>query len=236
MHSCLLIACFLFNPAVTLETDDQVKLSATFLQPKKVTKKTPAAILIPMYGQPKESWAAFAKDAQSAGIATLAVDVRGHGKSPNPAKKALAQWGLQDWLGVLKDIDAARAHLKKAGYSEDRIVVMGASIGASLCLEYAIKNKNIAGLALLSVSTNLTGRSPEQNIARYGQRSLFMAFSDNDRPFIRTSLRMARVVQKTATLKRYKRAGHGTQMFGREDKKGELTKSLIQWIQKTANP
>lgn len=232
MFQLLLASCLLFSPTITVETVDKVKLSATFLEPKKVSKRTPAAILVPMYGNSRKTWSDFAESAKMAGITTLALDVRGHGESPNPAKKALAQWNLNNWLDVLKDIDAAKKHLIKAGYSENRIVIVGASIGASLCLEYAVKNKKIAGLGMLSVSTNLTGKSPEANLARYGTRKLFMAFSDNDRQFINTSLRMARTVQKTATLRRYQRAGHGTQMFGRENTKGDLTKSLIQWIKK----
>ena len=31
------------------------------------------------------------------------------------------------------------------------------------------------------------------------------------------------------TVRTYKRAGHGTDMFGREDRKGDLTKALISW-------
>ncbi len=228
-----LLACLVAQGAdEKLRSEDGTAIAATYYGPAKPKKDMPAAILVPMYLGRRGAWKAFAEKAAKGGVACLAIDPRGHGDSENPTGKKVEEWGAE-WLDVSKDIAAAKAALLARGFEEKRIVLVGASIGASLSLEYAVKDEKLAGLGLLSVSTNLTGQSPEADIGRYGKRPLFIAYSKDDAEFADTSVRMAKAAG-AKSVRAYARAGHGTDMFGREDKPGELTDALAAWIRDTA--
>jgi len=228
-----LLACALAQGTdEKIKSEDGVAIAVTYYGPAKPKKEMPAAILVPMYLSRRGAWKAFAEQAAKDGVACLAIDPRGHGDSENPTERKVEEW-TQEWLGVLKDIAAAKASLKSKGFEEKRIVLVGASIGASLSLEYAVKDEKLAGLGLLSVSTNLTGETPEADVGRYAKRPLFIAYSRNDADYADTSARMVRA-SGAKHVRAYAKAGHGTEMFGREDKAGDLTTALVAWIREVA--
>jgi alpha-beta hydrolase superfamily lysophospholipase len=206
----------------TLTAEDGTKIAATYEEAKG--KKSPAAVLVPMYGDTRAAWKAFAEEAAKRGVATIAIDPRGHGKSDNPARTPIDQWGAAEWLDILKDIRAAKAFLERKGHA--KIVVVGASIGASLTLEYGVADEKLAGIALLSISTNLTGRAPKDDIARYGKRPVFFAWSPGDE-FAPVSKEMSGAARGAVTTSSAK-SGHGTEMIP------EITKGLLDWILEVA--
>lgn len=221
----------ILQTVVTFSTPDDVRIEAIYRAPDRARPAaTPAAILVPMYLRDRSTWDDFARAAAEEGVATLAIDPRGHGASANPTGRPPAEWGGREWLGVLTDIQAARRFLIERGHRPERIVLVGASIGASLALEAAVADETVAGLALLSLSTNLSGQGPGESIVRYGDRPLFVAFSLDDSQFAESSARMFLAARGPAEVRRYRRAGHGTDMFGGEDRPGDLTRSLVRWI------
>jgi alpha-beta hydrolase superfamily lysophospholipase len=219
----------------TLKTEDGVKIAATYVEAKgKKPKDAPAAILVPMFLDVRGSWKTFADEAGAKGVATIAIDPRGHGASENPSKVSPARWTYDQWKEVLKDIRAAKAFLTGKGHAESRIVVIGASIGALLALEYGIVDKKIAGIGLLSIANELTKRTPKDDIARFDKRPIFIAYSLDDVGYAEVSQEMVKALAGKATVREYKKASHGTIMFGREEPKGDLTVALLEWIGKVA--
>ena len=66
---------------VTLQTDDGVKLHAVYNPVKSATR---GAVLVHMAGRSAEDWAFIATKLNQSGVATLAVDLRGHGGNVSP--------------------------------------------------------------------------------------------------------------------------------------------------------
>lgn len=235
MLTPLLIAALLAGAgkAEKIQTADKVTLAASWFAPaKRQAADAPAAIVIPMYMNRRQSYDAFAQAAASKGIGCLSVDPRGHGESDNPYSAPPTQWGGREWTGVLEDIKAAKAHLVAKGVDPKRIVLIGASIGASLALEYMVKDAELAGVGFLSISTDLTGKTATEDLARIAKRPVFVAYAKNDPSAAARGEAFAKAATDagTGTVRVYKQAGHGTEMFGREDTKGDLTVSLITWI------
>ncbi len=81
----------------------------------------------------------------SAGSSVLILDYRGYGKSP----------GRTTERGVYRDADAAYAHLAGMGYTPDRIVILGESLGSAVAVELASR-RPCAGLILECPFTSLS--------------------------------------------------------------------------------
>lgn len=221
---------------VSLRTEDGVRIAGTYYAAKGrgQDRRRAAAILVPMLLRRRATWSAFAEEAARAGIACIAVDPRGHGDSENPTKQEVLQWGENEWLKVLQDIRAAKEFLKQKGFEDRRIVVIGASIGGSVTLHYGVRDRKIAGIALLSPADNPRRLPIGGLIEDYGERPIFIASSEDDRVYHRIAQRLAGRAKGEKTVRVYSRAGHGTMMFGREDDRGDLTRSLIDWIRRVA--
>ena len=103
-----------------------------------------AVVLAPMFGENRASWMPFAKHIASLGFTALAFDYPGFGASS----------GEFNWTAVKFDTLAVIDFLHERGY--ERIVCMGASIGASACYETAVLRPNMAGLVVISSPVEAT--------------------------------------------------------------------------------
>jgi pimeloyl-ACP methyl ester carboxylesterase len=101
-------------------------------------------VLAPMFGENRSSWIAFAKHLASLGHTALAFDFPGFGAST----------GEFSFTATTFDALAVIDFLLEQGF--ERIVCMGASIGASACYEVAVLRPNLAGLVVISASVETT--------------------------------------------------------------------------------
>ena len=74
---------------VEFTTSDGVQIVGDFYLPKKPVEKLPAVILLHMYDSNRRAWDTLAPELQKAGLAVLAIDLRGHGESIQPANLQL---------------------------------------------------------------------------------------------------------------------------------------------------
>ena len=86
-----------------------------------------------------------------AGIATLAIDQRGAGRSLGPQNGSGAPWNTSN------DIAGAVEWLARKGFSRGRIGLAGASYGANNALIYAAAHPVVPAVALLSPGANYNG-------------------------------------------------------------------------------
>src|SRR5262249_10815831 len=152
------LAALLLLPAaserVTFRSDDHVDLVADLYPAGKAG--APAVILLPMYGDTRACWKKLAPTLQSRGMTVLALDPRGHGDSIHQGDKVLdfnsaRQGGENLFLSMHRDVAAAKTYLvEKAGASADRVSIVGASIGASVAIDYAGRDHAVKSLVLLS--------------------------------------------------------------------------------------
>jgi alpha-beta hydrolase superfamily lysophospholipase len=202
--------------AVQLRASDGVTLAAALYE----VADAPAVVLVPMYTRTKDDWRPFAERLQAAGIAALALDVRGHGGSagsaaPSPAM-ALDVRAAVDYL-------AARPGGRAVG-------VVGASLGATLALMAAADAPLIRGVALLSPATDYRGVRLEAAVKKYGPRPMYLVASTED-PLAARTVRGLVADQLPSREQRLSLvAAHGTQILDRDP---DVAAALVDWLRRT---
>ena len=104
----------LFATELNLTTEDGFKLHGWLEKPKNVMKPTPIVLLAHQFGSDHASWDSLIKGLHEKGMATLSVDLRGHGKST-------MQKGVENSVKIAKNTSEVRAAFdasaQKVGFS-----------------------------------------------------------------------------------------------------------------------
>ncbi len=210
---------------VTFRTDDDILLTGTWFEPQ--VRPAPAVILIHMLGQSRHDWDAIGAMLATQGIGALSFDLRGHGESQGPRPVE------GDYMKFVLDVTAARHYVtSRPDVLPSRVALIGASIGADLAVLQAAQSPGVAGLVLLSPSTEYRGLKIDTAFKKYGGRCLLVA-SDDD-PYAVRSIREllkaaggAGSLRETVTLSQ---AGHGTMMLARAP---DLGRTVVDWLKRT---
>lgn len=149
---------------VTFETADGVTIEADWY-PAKVEDddKSPVAILIHMYPATRSSWKPMVPLLRDElGISVLAYDIRGTGGSTKPEslelKKKYEGPDPEHFAAATRDTTAAREWLAaQPDVDVNRMILIGASVGCSISLQYASGRSDVMGVACLSPGTNYMG-------------------------------------------------------------------------------
>lgn len=213
---------------VTFRTKDGVAIAASFYQPSR--RPTPCVILVHMLTRSRDDWQALGSRLADAGIAALAIDLRGHGASgPDPRADPAA---AQDLSPDVLDVQAARAFLaSRPDLGVTSVGIAGASIGANLAALAAAADPGIRSIALLSPGLDYRNLHTDAALRKYGPRPLLMVSSEEDG----YSTRSVRRLQKAAGAGNrdvlvLNGAGHGTMMLSRQP---DLVARLVAWFQQT---
>lgn len=210
---------------IVLTTSDGVRLAAHWYP---VWEVRAWVLLLHMMPAAKESYARLAAALAEQGIASLAFDQRGHGESTGGPKGHEAFTDAQHQAKRL-DVDAAIAYLHERGMALDRLVIVGASIGANLALQYLAEHPEVPAVALLSPGLDYCGILSESLAARVAphQRVLLAAGGSDDAYSTETITELARILGERATIRTFTRAGHGTTMLEREP---SFLNDVVLWI------
>ena len=193
---------------VSFATDDGVTIKGTYWD--RDTDKE--LVLLHMLGRDRSDWSAFA---ESVDYTILAIDLRGHGESDGDWQS----FSDVDFNKMILDVKAANEFL-----SGD-VIVIGASIGANVALNYA-DNYPVAGVVLLSPANDYRGVDTRAAITRYKGPLLIVA-SRNDEQSYNPSITMYNIAPSdTKQLKTYEDAGHGIRMLEKPD----LDDLILQFV------
>ena len=203
---------------VEIEGIDGLKLVGTLYTPGDSPSPWPVVILLHMMWGNRSSWEDFAIQLTDAGYAVFTVDMRGHGDTGGELDWELAGNDLQqvwNYLGARPDID------------EDRMAVLGASIGANLALVTGADNSNARTVVLLSPGLNYAGVETRDPLLTYGERPILIVASQEDTYAAASSGRLEEIALGETRLVMYQGAGHGLHMFDREPGLADL---IIDWL------
>jgi pimeloyl-ACP methyl ester carboxylesterase len=180
---------------------------------------TPAVLLLHMYARGREDWSEIAEALSIVGIASLAIDLRGHGETG----------GAEDWALALEDVAAAQAWMDdRGGVDPGRRGTVGASIGANLALANAVTDPSVAAVALLSPGLDYFRVQIEGLMSLYGERPILLAASEKDRYSADTVQTLADEATGPVRLLVYTGGAHGTQLFSTQaDLQGEIVAFLV---------
>jgi alpha-beta hydrolase superfamily lysophospholipase len=209
-----------FTSRVTFRTDDGVTIAATWYETS--ARPAPAVILVHALGKSRRDWDQVASQAASEGIGALAIDLRGHGESPGSA---------QDYAAMVQDVRAARRFLgTRSEVTPSRIAIAGASIGASLAALVAAEDSSVAGLVLLSATTDYRGLRIEPALRKYGARPLLLVASDDDGFAMRSMRELQKARGSAGETVVLSRAGNGMAMLAADQ---DLSRRLVDWLKRT---
>lgn len=169
-----------------------------------------SVILLHMLGGSKEDWSEFGKKLFDKGFNVISIDFRGHGKSEGE----YAKFTNDDYAKMFLDVEAARDVLAGKGLGTDNLVILGASIGANVGLNYAEKN-NAGAVVLLSPGLDYKGVS----IRDSSFKGKILAVASKEDKYSADTLK--KIGYEQIMLEN---AGHGTEMLP------YVQEEIINWI------
>jgi pimeloyl-ACP methyl ester carboxylesterase len=181
-------------------------------------EKAAGVLLLHMLGGNKEDWGSLAAALQAAGLAVLAMDMRGHG----------ASGGEPDWTAAQDDVRAMLDFLRaQPNVDPERVALVGASIGANLALTGCADHEACRTVVLLSPGLDYHGVTTEDEMPRLGERPVLLVASEDDSYSAQTARTLDGLAQGEHELEMYESAGHGTAMFNVEPGLHDL---IVDWL------
>ncbi|HJV33160.1 MAG TPA: alpha/beta fold hydrolase [Patescibacteria group bacterium] len=209
---------------VSFVTEDGVTIVGDFLP----AGNGRAVLLLHMMPATKESWGPFAEALARRGIASLAIDFRGHGGSVASARGALDYRAFTDAEQQAKALDVAAAMrwLVARGLDAKRVAVCGASIGANLAIAWTATHPETPAVLALSPGLVYRGVTTGEEIESVDPRKLFLVASAEDK-YSFESMRTLAALAPGAMARELDGAGHGTTMFERDP---ALMDEAVDWL------
>lgn len=186
------------------------------------------AVLLHMMPATKESWSVWQEKLAAAGYTSLAIDERGHGESVMGGRLDYKKFSEAEQQAKIHDVEAAFEYLKKAGAAEENTVVVGASIGANLAIEFLQEHPSMKFAVALSPGLNYRGVLTEPYISSLneGQKVILVA-SDDDEESYEAVKRLNEIEPEQTVLIEQSGLGHGTRMT---DASPELIDEVIKLL------
>ena len=203
---------------VEYTTSDGVVIIGDYWIPKDANTPAPAVILLHMYRSDRSAWRPLVSVLEDAGFAIMAIDLRGHGESIKPEDRKLEK-RVRDRDPVLframhRDVFGAYRWLQQRPEVDlSRLAIVGASVGCSVALDYAVRDKSVDTIVLMTPGEKYLGVDSIEDIKEYGRRPVLMLTSEEERS---QGTQVLSELAKQAELKTYTKSGiHGTRMFGK---------------------
>ncbi len=234
------LGLFLFSSATVLyarepyrleyTTSDGVVIIGDYWTPMDMSKKAPAVILLHMYQSDRSAWLPLVPALEEAGFAILAIDLRGHGESIKPEDRKLEKKVRDRDTGLFRamhrDVFGAYRWLQQRPEVDlSRVAIVGASVGCSVALDYARRDKSVDVVVLMTPGEKYLGVDSVKHIKQYGERPVLMLTSEEERDKGTDALAQ---LTSTAEVKAYQQSEiHGTRMFGKVSGVGQFIAAFL---------
>lgn len=221
---------------VTFQTFDGVKISADYYPPKKGAANAPGAgsgapmvILLHMYGQDRASWKPLIEPLHNAGFAILAPDLRGHGQSATEnLKERVEKRETRLFKAMEQDVRAAYEWLaEQKGVDRARFVLVGASVGCSIALQYAALDKSVDAVVCLSPGLNYLGLDSKRDMRKVMGRKILLLATEEEKD----AAEALKPLADGAQAKIHDGAAHGTNMLGLVP---NIEKDIVDFLKRSA--
>ncbi|MBI5831525.1 MAG: alpha/beta fold hydrolase [Armatimonadetes bacterium] len=210
-----------------LEAADGVALDSGWRPTKSKAKA--GVVLVPMLGHTREDYDGFSQALAGYGVASLAVSLRGHGKSAAPDGKSSDKFSTEDWTKAKADIAAAVAALReKVGGAP--VAIVGASIGANLAVLYAADQPDrVQGLVLMSPGLDYHGVTITEAFGKLKTKPTMVINSADDTQAVPAAKLQVMHEEKKFTMLQYDGSEHGTDLLG---KHAQIVSKVVDWLGK----
>ena len=214
---------------ITLTTVDDMNIVGDWVPSPRMVG---AVILVHAMPETRSSWSAVQVALSRKGLASLAIDLRGHGDSTTAADGQGLDYHTftdEDHQSAILDVQEAVAWVRKRGIELNRIALGGASIGANLAIIELAEEPTLAGAVLLSPGADYHGTNAlDEAEDLLPDQDLIIVSSEDDAESFPTSKKLYDLVSvDKKTFVPYKNAGHGTDMLKSDP---ALTEKIAGWL------
>lgn len=220
---------------VEIESYDGFKLTGVMDIPDYASVETKAPLIIFLHSIYKnnEAWGEFPEDIKNfLNVATLNLDLRGHGKSTQ-GKKHLHWQNMEmtDYKKMPEDILEVLKFVEKE-YPEinhKKIAVIGASLGATMGLMAASYVENIDTIIMFSPMLKYKGFDLRLPIVKYGEHPVLFIVSAQDKYSYDSANELIKFVQGEKKILAYPFGGHGEDLLKFQP---ESRRIVLNWLKK----
>ena len=204
-----------------IQTRDGFHIIGMLAKPPKTTvkHKVPLVIFLHSIGEDSTEWGTFpAEVKEKLKVATLTLDLRGHGKSilnKNSRKIYWQNFQNKDYKKFPYDIVDVIKYLKDQ-YPEldsSKTALVGTSLGANVALISGSYGLDIKTVIMLSPMLNYKGFDLRLPIVKYGNHPLLFIVSKKDKYPYDSCLELIKFVQGKKMLKVYPYGGTGVTLI-----------------------
>ena len=180
------------NP-VFFETFDGAGIHADYYEPKAAPAGAPMVILLHMYRSDRTAWKPLAGPLHDAGFAVLAIDMRGQGESVTPElRRRVERRDPKVFEEVYQDIRAAYDWLaQQEGIDRSRFALVGASVGCSVSLRYAVQDRSVDAIVCLTPGLDYLGLDSRPDMKKIRGRAILMLATEDEWKAAKTLATMA---------------------------------------------
>lgn len=212
-------------PIVNFHTIDGVQITGDWSMPQSATR---VVLMLHMMPATHESFFALGQELNKQGVATLAIDLRGHGESTRRLHGSSLDREEEDYGIVLNynnfedldhqksrlDVDAALNFIKKNGFTEKEISLVGASIGANLALDALDRYTDLPNAVLLSPGLDYRGITTEKALKGLeGSQQVWIISSKDDTYSTESAQKLFQQDMNRVKLTILDGSDHGTNIF-----------------------
>jgi dienelactone hydrolase len=203
---------------VRIPASDGLQIAGTFT-PGAGPAPQPAVLLLHMIYGKRGQWKSLVPLLNQAGLATLAIDLRGHGETG----------GSADWTLASDDaLQAYRFLTARPDVDAGRVGLLGASLGANLALVEAAELPDKPCLALLSPGLDYYKVRTQDAMQAIGLHPVFIAASRQDSYAAESSEKLAQMAPGSAELHLFEGDAHGADLLTSQP---ALPGMLVDWLQ-----
>ena len=212
---------------ISFKTEDGITIVADYCS---VESPKAFALLLHMMPATKETWKEFASALASHGIASLAIDERGHGESTEGGTLDHTQFTSKEQQTKIHDVRGGLSWLQDQGATDANIIVVGGSIGANLTIKILSERPEIKTGVSLSPALDYHGIKTGKLIKKItsDQRILLVASNDDThRAF--EGIKALHELRPDVTEKiEEKKIGHANDMLSN---KPEMIQTVVDWVE-----
>jgi dienelactone hydrolase len=174
----------------------------------------PGVLLFHDANRDRQDWNLLAAALQDAGLAVLAVDLRGYG----------ATGGVPDWGAARDDAQVLLEWLRSQPRVTPRLATAGAGAGANLALAGCAGHELCAATVLFSPGADDAALPAAPAMGALGVRPVFIAASGDD---AEAATALDALAAGPHHLQLYRDAGHGTDLLNAES---DLQAQVVNWL------
>ena len=211
----------------SVSTQDGFNIATTSYIPQ--AHAPPGLILVHRYGGNRALWKHVAALLQQQGVHSIALDLRGHGKSFMQNEQRLNYRQLPDnqWLDALADIRAVKTLLLEKGADPERIAIAGEGLGATLALYYALEDPDIQGVVMISPGLELNNITTANAIQQLDDCPTLLMSSEGDAYAATSATALNQSAPVFSELRTWSGSAHGVDLFVSHP---EAAAFMIDWL------